>query len=452
MRVHVLGIAGTFMAGLAVMAKQAGYEVSGSDEKIYPPMSDVLADAGIAVIEGYNELPASVLGGIDEVIIGNVLSRGNSALESVLNSGLPYYSGPQWLYERVLSRRRVCAVAGTHGKTTTTSMITWILECAGLNPGYLIGGAPKNFDSSARYTDSDFFVIEADEYDTAFFDKRPKFLHYRPKTLVLNNLEFDHADIYKDLEAIKQQFHYLLRSVPAKGGLIINNDDAHFDTVLQRGCWSRQTRFSIKDNTNWHAIKRSVDGSVFECLHQGQSIGEVKWSQIGDYNLSNALAAAAAAFDLGVSYEAILQGLSTFSGVAKRMDLVADGRGIKVFRDFAHHPTAIAGVIQALFNQTDTGRVIVMLELGSRTMQRHVDVAALALSLEQADQVFVLDSKEIEWSLDDLKTQLTKPLVILQNVQEGLELCKAMWRAQDRVLLLSNKNFAGIAEGFKSIL
>jgi UDP-N-acetylmuramate: L-alanyl-gamma-D-glutamyl-meso-diaminopimelate ligase len=446
MHVHILGIGGTFMAGVAVIAQQAGFTVTGTDEHLYPPMSNVLASAGISVTEGYANFRSQHTAPIDVVVVGNVLSRGNPAIEYLLDSGLPYFSGPEWLFQQVLSKRHVLAVAGTHGKTSTTSMLAWILQCAGLNPGFLIGGAPANFSSSARFTDADFFVIEADEYDTAFFDKRPKFLHYRPQTLILNNCEFDHADIYSDLAAIQQQFHYLVRSVPAKGRVIVNADDAHLPAVMARGCWSQQTSFSLLDQQAWHAVKHTPEASEFECFYRHESMGTVRWSQIGDYNMQNALAAAAAAFNVGVDAAVIMQGLSTYQGVAKRMETVVTTERITVLRDFAHHPTAIAAAIAAVKNKYSSGRVITMLELGSRTLQRHVDRKVLAQSLAAADLVFMLRSDEIHWSEQELTGFLGERLVWVDAVEQCVEWVVTSAEIGDNILLLSNKHFAGLVE------
>ena len=347
MHIHILGICGTFMGGIALLARELGVTVSGSDANVYPPMSTQLAGAGIALQTGF--AAAHLEPAPDSVVIGNAMSRGNPAVEHVLNSGMVYTSGPQWLAEHVLQGRWVLAVAGTHGKTTTASMLAWILEHAGLAPGFLIGGVPQNFGCSARLGTGAFFVVEADEYDTAFFDKRSKFVHYRPRTLVLNNLEFDHADIFPDLAAIEAQFHHLVRTVPGNGLIIANGDDANLAAVLERGCWTPVEWASGHAATSgWGAHKQAADGSCFDVLLDGEVAATVNWGQLGDHNVQNALAAIAAARHAGVPVTQAAAALNEFSGVKRRMEVRGRVGGVTVYDDFAHHPTAIATTLQGL--------------------------------------------------------------------------------------------------------
>ncbi|MEN8763461.1 MAG: UDP-N-acetylmuramate:L-alanyl-gamma-D-glutamyl-meso-diaminopimelate ligase, partial [Thiogranum sp.] len=347
MKIHILGICGTFMGGLAVLAREAGFEVEGCDANVYPPMSTQLQEQGITVKQGYSAGhldPAP-----DQLVVGNAMSRGNAAVEYMLNQGLRYTSGPQWLAEQLLQDRWVLAVAGTHGKTSTASMLAWILEAAGLKPGFLIGGVPSNFGLSARLGESPFFVVEADEYDTAFFDKRSKFVHYRPRTLVLNNLEFDHADIFPDLAAIQRQFHHLLRIVPGTGLLVVNADDGNLSSVLDMGCWTPvETVSAGASPAQWQAQPIADDGSHFAVMLDGQSQGEVKWSQLGAHNVHNALSAIVAARHVGVPVQQAIEALNRFSGVKRRLEVRGEVNGVTVYDDFAHHPTAIASTLAGL--------------------------------------------------------------------------------------------------------
>ncbi len=450
MRVHIIGIGGTFMAGVALIAQQMGFDVEGSDHCLYPPMSDVLTEAAIPVVEGYENVLFSSEA-YDVIVVGNAISRGNPALESVLNLGLHYLSGPAFLAEYVLRHKHVLAVAGTHGKTTTTALLTWILSQAGKNPGYLIGGVAANFHNNAAVTSSPYFVIEADEYDTAFDDKRPKFMHYRPHTLILNNLEFDHADIYQNLAMIKQQFLYLLRTVPADGTLVVNADDANIQEVVADGSWSNQVKFGLECG-DWHARLLVSDGSEFNLYYQQQLIATVDWSCIGQYNVKNALAASAAAVAIGVSPQVIATALQLFTGVRCRFEDLGSRNGVTFTRDFAHHPTAIKGVIAAARAHFTSGRLVVVLQLGSRTKQRHVNVDDLSSALQVADQVFVLASDEVTWDWQQLRASGLRKSVLL----EGLDLLLTEWAETfmpgDHVLLLGNKDMQDVSQNLQNAL
>jgi UDP-N-acetylmuramate: L-alanyl-gamma-D-glutamyl-meso-diaminopimelate ligase len=445
MRIHFLGICGTFMAGLAVIAKQLGHDVSGSDEHTYPPMSDILATAEITVLNGYEQADF-FSGDYDQVVIGNVLSRGNPAVEHVLESKLPYFSGPEWLHDQVLKDRHVLAVAGTHGKTTTASMLAWILECAGYEPSFLIGGACPHFDFSARLTQSQYFVIEADEYDTAFFDKRPKFLHYRPNTLILNNVEFDHADIYRDLTDVQRQFHYLLRSVPPNGKVIFNADDVNLPQVLEQGIWSSCERFGLHSG-QWQADMLTPAGQSFEVRLMDELQGTVNWSLIGDFNVSNALAAIAAAAHVGIKSEIAIEALAKFKSVKRRAERIAIRAGVTVYEDFAHHPTAIGATLRAFSQRDPDRRLVAMLQLGSRTQQRHVDVASLAAALNESAEVVLLNSDEIQWDLTELEQLLQDTKFTLYDSVDEIV---AQWPAQselhDQVVIMSNKSFDNLPQ------
>lgn len=391
MRIHILGICGTFMGGMALLARALGHEVSGSDANVYPPMSTQLQEQGIHLQEGFD--PAQLQPAPDCVVIGNALSRGNPAVEYVLNSGLPYTSGPQWLAEQVLRDRWVLAVAGTHGKTTTASLLAWILEANGLAPGFLIGGVPGNFGVSARLGETPFFVVEADEYDTAFFDKRSKFIHYHPRTLVLNNLEFDHADIFPDLEAIKLQFQYLLRTVPGDGLVISNQAEPALQEVLARGCWTQVESFSVQGpdqaQADWQAACDSEDGGCFNVHFQKQLQGRVQWPLMGRHNMANALAAIAAARHAGVPAALAAESLSDFKGIKRRMEVRGRVGGVIVYDDFAHHPTAIASTLQGLRAHVGEEPIIAILEPRSNTMRMGVHQSTLVPALQQADEILI---------------------------------------------------------------
>lgn len=439
MRIHILGIGGTFMGGLALLARASGYDVTGSDRGVYPPMSDQLRASGIPVTEGYAALPDPLP---DLVVVGNALSRGNPAVEQVLNAGIPYISGPQWLAEHVLKGRFVLAVAGTHGKTTVTSLIAWILEVAGLNPGFLIGGVPVNFDVSARLTESPFFVVEADEYDTAFFDKRAKFVHYRPRLAVLNNLEFDHADIYPDLAAIARQFEHLLRIVPGEGRLVVNGQDAALALVLKAGVWTKVEYFSHPKG--WEAQKMSPDGSVFSVSFEGQALGIVRWSLVGDHNVANALAAIASARFAGIAPALAIEALGTFAGVKRRLEVRGVAAGITVYDDFAHHPTAIKTTVAALKARVGAARVLAVLEPRSNTMRQGVHRDTLAPSLVDADRSYIYAPVDIGWDVEGAFRASPLSSQVYKTHEALLSDLVAQARAGDHILIMSNGGFADL--------
>lgn len=441
MKIHILGICGTFMGGLALIARQLGHTISGSDQNVYPPMSDTLRAAGIDIQDGYDS--AHFRSAPDLVIVGNTVPRGNPALEYVLNKGIPYTSGPQWLYENVLVNRHVIAVSGTHGKTTVTSLLAWILTHAGRNPGFLIGGVPKNFEHTAALGMGPLFVIEADEYDSAFYDKRSKFMHYRPRTLVINNLEYDHADIFPDLEAIKKQFQYLLRSIPASGTVIYSANDPNIEDVLARGCWAQKQSVGAVDSV-WKAKKLNEEGSRFELWHRDQRLGIVNWNMIGEHNVQNALVAAAAAHDVGVMSREIIAGLNSFAGVKRRLEVRGVVNDIVVYDDFAHHPTAIAATIAGLRSRVgEQARIIAVVQFGSNSMRQGAyDVKALGFSLRGADRVELLQSDL--WDPTLLLQLLGHKAKAHQDIQSIINTLSAQLNKHDHVLIMSNKNFDGI--------
>ena len=440
MHIHILGICGTFMGGLALLARERGFDVSGSDANVYPPMSDQLAAAGIDVMQGY--LPEHLQPAPDMVVMGNAMSRGNPAVEYVLNRNLPYISGPQWLAENILLNRWVLAVSGTHGKTTTSSMLAWILEYAGMQPGFLIGGVPGNFGQSAAIGNTPFFVIEADEYDTAFFDKRSKFIHYHPRTLVINNLEFDHADIFADLAAIQTQFHHLIRTVPAEGLVITPHAIPAIEQTLERGCWTpRQTLNDVQ--ADWQLAETAEDGHSFTVQHN-QNTREVDWSLLGQHNVNNALAAIAAAHHVGVTVEHACEALNQFKGVKRRLELRGERRGIKVYDDFAHHPTAIASTLQGLRANVGQQRLIAVLEPRSNTMKMGVHEHTLAASLNTADKVILYQDPNLTWSLDNIQQQLGDSSVLLRNIDDVVEQLVSQSKAGDHIVVMSNGGFGGI--------
>ena len=440
MHIHILGICGTFMGGLALLARERGFDVSGSDANVYPPMSDQLAAAGIDVMQGY--LPEHLQPAPDMVVMGNAMSRGNPAVEYVLNRNLPYISGPQWLAENILLNRWVLAVSGTHGKTTTSSMLAWILEYAGMQPGFLIGGVPGNFGQSAAIGNTPFFVIEADEYDTAFFDKRSKFIHYHPRTLVINNLEFDHADIFADLAAIQTQFHHLIRTVPAEGLVITPHAIPAIEQTLERGCWTpRQTLNDVQ--ADWQLAETAEDGHSFTVQHN-QNTGKVDWSLLGQHNVNNALAAIAAAHHVGVTVEHACEALNQFKGVKRRLELRGECRGIKVYDDFAHHPTAIATTLQGLRANIGQQRLIAVLEPRSNTMKMGVHEHTLAASLNAADMVILYQDPQLTWSLDNIQQQLGDGSVLLRNIDDVVEQLVNQSKSGDHIVVMSNGGFGGI--------
>ncbi len=432
------------MGSLALIARSAGHQVSGSDQNIYPPMSTQLQSEGIELMDGYD--PAHLQPRPDLIVVGNVMSRGNPVIEYMLAEGLPFTSGPQWLSEHILRDRWVLAVAGTHGKTTTSSMLAWILEDAGLSPGYLIGGVPNNFGLSARLGEAPFFVIEADEYDTAFFDKRSKFVHYQPRTLILNNLEFDHADIFADLEAIQTQFHHLLRIVPPNGLVIQNQDDTALAQVLARGIWTPVENYGQGSDAVWQSRLQRDDGSCFEVLYQGESLGTVDWSMTGGHNVANALAAVAAARHAGVIAEAAVDALNRFDGVRRRMELRGEVGGVKVYDDFAHHPTAIATTLQGLRKQVGTGRILALLEPRSNTMRMGVHNDRLPVSLENADRVMLYEPEGLGWNLDGVASALGERANVYHTIDSIIDAVIAEAKQGDAVLIMSNGAFGGIHE------
>ena len=437
MKIHILGICGTFMGGMALLARSQGHEVSGQDAGVYPPMSTQLAEQGIALHEGYEA--EAIPEDVDVVVIGNALSRGNPAVEHVLNRGLPYTSGAQWLSDNFLQGKWVLAVAGTHGKTTTASMLAWILEFAGMKPGFLIGGIPQNFGLSARAGETPFFVVEADEYDTAFFDKRSKFVHYRPRTLVLNNLEFDHADIFDDLTAIQRQFHHLVRTVPGEGLILSAESDANLGAVLQQGCWTPVEPFG--GDKGWSACDGSADGSRFDVYFEGRKEGTVDWALLGEHNVNNALAAIGAARHSGVPAAQAIEALCEFENVKRRMELRGEVNGIRVYDDFAHHPTAIATTLAGLRNRVGTERIIAILEPRSNTMRMGVHQQTLLPSLRQADKAFIYTPPDLGWRIpaDSLETVTT-----CDDFEQLLAILVIEARPGDHLLVMSNGGFNGI--------
>jgi UDP-N-acetylmuramate: L-alanyl-gamma-D-glutamyl-meso-diaminopimelate ligase len=443
MHIHILGICGTFMGGIALLAREHGVQVSGSDANVYPPMSTQLSEQGITLTEGYD--PAQLDPAPDCVVVGNAMSRGNPAVEYTLDRGLTYTSGPQWLSEQVLHDRWVLAVAGTHGKTSTASILAWILEYAGLSPGFLIGGIPQNFGVSARLGTAPFFVVEADEYDTAFFDKRAKFVHYHPRTLVLNNLEFDHADIFPDLAAIQTQFHHLVRTVPGSGLIVSNADDASLDAVLQRGCWTPvETVSSCGGEAQWQVRKQTDDGRCFDVMHKGTLLGTVNWGQLGDHSIHNALAAIAAARHAGVPVEQALAALAEYQGVKRRMEVRGEVKGVTVYDDFAHHPTAIATTLQGLRRRVGDARILLVLEPRSNTMRMGVHRDTLAASMQGADLIWMHELPELDWSLAEMSKALDVPVVVCDSVAAIVAGVKQAARSGDHVLVMSNGGFGGI--------
>lgn len=441
MHIHILGICGTFMGGLAVIARQLGYQVSGSDQNVYPPMSTQLADQGIQLMEGYKA--ENLDGNPDLVIIGNALSRGNPEVEAVLNKSLKYVSGPQWLSEHVLQDKWVLGVAGTHGKTTTTGMLSWILEHQGLNPGFLIGGIPLNFGISARLGDSDFFVIEADEYDSAFFDKRSKFVHYRPRTAILNNLEFDHADIFPDLDAIKKQFHHLVRTVPGEGLIISPESDANINDVLAMGCWTSVEKTSIASDARWNAELIKADGSQFSVLMDNKVQEIVDWSLTGEHNVYNALTAIAAAKHVGITPADAITALRQFKNVKRRMEVLANVNGVTLYDDFAHHPTAIETTLDGLRKQVGRERIIAIVEPRSNTMRMGVHTETLAKSLSNADLAIIYQPQSMGWDLSQLK-KYAGNIEICQSLDEIIAKLKFEARYGGHFVLMSNGSFGGI--------
>jgi len=442
--VHILGIAGTFMGGLAAIAKAAGFRVTGSDLNVYPPMSTQLKSLGIEFVQGYGAEQLDLEP--DIVVVGNALSRGSPVIEAMLDRGMAYTSGPKWLAEQVLLDKHVIAVTGTHGKTTTTAMLCWILEHAGLAPGFLVGGVPGNFDGSARFGKPPFFVIEADEYDTAFFDKRAKFVHYRPRTVILNNLEYDHADIYPDVAAIRRQFNQLLRTVPGAGRLLVNGQDGELATTLSMGCWTPRETFGLKGaNLDWSArIAKDSAATRFTVHFAGRAAAEVEWTLLGEHNVMNALAAIGAAHHVGVSPERAAQALNTFRGVKRRMEVRGVIDGVTVYDDFAHHPTAIETTLHGLRALVGAARIVAVLEPRSNTMKLGVHREQLAPALAEADSSWLLGDKDLGWELSAALAPLGSRATIAASVDALVAGLVADARAGDHILVMSNGGFGGL--------
>jgi UDP-N-acetylmuramate: L-alanyl-gamma-D-glutamyl-meso-diaminopimelate ligase len=435
------------MGGIAVLAKQAGHEVSGCDANVYPPMSTQLEEQGIRLREGFHadDIPDDV----DEVVIGNAMSRGNEAVEYVLNNNIAYSSGPEWLSKHVLNQRWVLAVAGTHGKTTTSSMLAWMLQYAGLNPGFLIGGIPANFGLSARIGDAPFFVVEADEYDTAFFDKRSKFVHYHPRTAVLNNLEFDHADIFENLDAIKKQFHHFVRTIPGDGLIVKNADDENVMSMLAMGCWSQTAAIhKVHDlahrEDDWSIGNVSSDGKYFEVLLDGKVVCSVNWDLHGAHNRMNALAAIAAAQHAGVPVELSCEALKEFKGIKRRLEVTGVVNEITVYDDFAHHPTAIEETLTAMKEVQGKGKVFAVLEPRSNTMRMGVHKDSLSNSWQQADEICLYQPEGLDWNLSDVVAQSKTPATIFSSTDKIIEHLLSEAASGDHILIMSNGGFEAI--------
>ena len=442
MHVHILGICGTFMGGIAMIAKQMGYKVTGSDANVYPPMSTQLEEQGIDLIQGFD--PSQLEPRPDLVVIGNAMKRGNPCVEYILNNNLPFTSGPGWLEQFCLIKKKVLGVAGTHGKTTTASMLAWILESAGKNPSFLIGGIPENFGISARLTDSDYFVIESDEYDCAFFDKRSKFVHYRPYIQILNNLEYDHADIFASVHEIEKQFHHLVRIIPSQGYVIASDNDQHIQNAIDMGCWSNleyvdgsRSRFSYK------LVKE--DGSIFDVLYDGALIGTVNWDVIGLHNVHNALMVLAAADKIGISPKDSINYLSSFKSPKRRMEVKGVENNVTVYDDFAHHPTAIKTTTAGLRAKVGKDhRIIAVLEPRSNTMKLGVHQKLIGKSLEDADMAFVYAPDSLSWNADAIKDNAPVPITIEHNFEQMLDDIVAEAKDGDSILVMSNGGFNGI--------
>jgi len=450
MKLHILGIAGTFMGGVAALARELGHAVEGSDQNIYPPMSTQLEQLGIALKQGYS--PANISGDCDEIVVGNALSRGNEAVEHVLDAGLRYTSGAQWLSEQVLPGRDVLAVAGTHGKTTTTTILSYLLEAAGRSPGFLIGGVAEDFGVSARIGSGPDFVVEADEYDTAFFDKRSKFVHYRPLVAILNNLEYDHADIFPDVAAIQRQFHHLVRTVPRRGRLVVNGHDERLREVLAMGCWTPVERFGLDASFEWSARKLRDDGSMFAVMRAGEQLGIVEWPLLGDHNVLNGLAALAACAAVGVDAAAIIPSLAAFSSVKRRMEVIGERAGITIYDDFAHHPTAIATTLAGLRAKVGPARIVVAMEPRSNSMRLGAHAEALAPSLDIADVVVFLARPELPWDAGKVVGALKGEAHVVAGADTLIARLRTVVRAGDHVVFMSNGGFDGAPRRFHAAL
>ncbi|MGV8961488.1 MAG: UDP-N-acetylmuramate:L-alanyl-gamma-D-glutamyl-meso-diaminopimelate ligase [Stenotrophomonas sp.] len=472
-KIHILGIAGTFMGGVAALARELGYQVEGSDQAVYPPMSTQLETLGISLSQGY--LPQNISADCDEVVVGNALSRGNAAVEAVLDDGRRYTSGAQWLSERVLPGRDTLAVAGTHGKTTTTTILAFLLQAAGREPGFLIGGVAEDFGVSARLgrplpagssspahplsasaqagdlggvAERPLFVVEADEYDTAFFDKRSKFVHYRPRVAILNNLEYDHADIFPDVAAIQRQFHHLVRTVPGHGRLIVNGEDRYLAEVLAMGCWTPVERFGFDPALEWSAQLVRADGSVFNVLHRGQVRATVEWSLLGRHNVLNSLAALAAAHAVGVDVSEVVPALARFQSVKRRLEVIGEAAGITIYDDFAHHPTAIHTTLQGLRAKVGAARIVVAMEPRSNSMRLGAHAQALAPSLDIADAVVFLQRAELPWDAGAVIAAVRGQAQAVPDTDTLLQQLGAVTRRGDHVVFMSNGGFDGAPRRF----
>jgi UDP-N-acetylmuramate: L-alanyl-gamma-D-glutamyl-meso-diaminopimelate ligase len=444
MHIHILGICGTFMGGVARIAVEQGYKVTGSDIGVYPPMSDQLQELGIEIFTGwdvsqFNKKP-------DLVVIGNALSRGNSAVEYVLNNNLDYCSGPEFIFQHVLKKKWVLAVSGTHGKTTTTSMLAWILDYAGMKPGFLIGGVAENFGISSRLGQSEFFVIEADEYDTAFFDKRSKFVHYHPRTLVINNLEFDHADIFSSLEDIQKQFNHLIRTVPGNGKIVFSRDYSAISATLEKGCWSETESYTLKNDkaSNWTLSNNTKSYSAFDVCLDGNVLGHLQWNLIGQHNAANAVVSIAAARHAGVSPSTAIEALATFKSVKRRLEKIGTFNGISVYDDFAHHPTAIRLTVDALRAAVTDEKILAIIEPRSNTMKMGIHKSDLADSLTPADAIISFDPGNLEWSLEDALSPLKNKIRIFDQVEDIVQTVQKETANYDHILIMSNGSFQGL--------
>lgn len=442
MHIHILGVCGTFMGGLAQIAKQLGHKVTGSDANVYPPMSDQLEAAGIELIEGFD--PAQLDNTPDLVVIGNAMSRGNPCVERILNENIPYTSGPQWLGDHLLREKWVLSIAGTHGKTTTSSMLAWVLEFAGFKPGFLIGGVPENFGVSARVGESDFFVIEADEYDSAFFDKRSKFVHYHSNTLLINNIEFDHADIFRDLEAIKTQFHHAVRTVPSNGMVISQANEANAVDVIGRGCWSDQNTVSLDgQDADWQAVLENPDGSAFDVSFQGEQVARVEWGLLGTHNVANALGVFACARSIGILPDVVADALSSFESVKRRMEVKGQVAGVTVYDDFAHHPTAIRLTLEGIRSRVGEQPIIAVLEPRSNTMKMGVHNELLEDSVRSADRSYWYQADSLDYQLSDYLGDKPHNMVV-SNLDDLVSQVCAAAKPGTHIVCMSNGSFGGV--------
>ena len=444
MHIHILGICGTFMGSLALLAKNAGHHVSGCDENVYPPMSTQLQAQGIEIINGFD--PLQLESNPDLIVVGNAMSRGNPCVEYMLNHRLPYTSGPAWLGEHILRDKHVLAVSGTHGKTTTSSMLAKILDFSGLQPGFLIGGVAQDFGVSARLSESKYFVVEADEYDSAFFDKRSKFVHYHSDTVIINNLEFDHADIFDDLAAIQRQFHHLIRTVPSVGNVIYSSEDENVLSVLDQGCWSRKQAFGLDENDPWQYQLMENDGSVFRIINRAngeETSATVAWQHCGLHNIKNALAAAVAAASVGVSVEQSCRALCKFEGVKRRMEVIYDHNGITVYDDFAHHPTAIKTTLEGLRSRVGEEPILAIIEPRSATMRMGVHRDNLTTAVAAADRVLWYHNELIEWAMDELQATSSTSKVV-NSIELLIDQAVDFSSGNGHILIMSNGGFGGL--------